>query len=92
MNILIVFNVKLFSYSFCLFLFLINKTDVSEDLSFATKLTDLSENFEDEGEHGYPDLEIFQVKYLGTTTIHAAKSVQATSNAIKSIIATAKGE
>lgn len=85
------FNVKLFSYLFCLFLFLIHKTDVSEDLSFATKLTDLS-NFEDESEHGYPDLEIFQVKYLGTTTIHAAKSVQATSNAIKSIIATAKGE
>lgn len=68
------------------------KTDVGEDWSFATKLTDLSENLDDENEFGYPDLEIFQVKFLGSTTIDAAKSEEATANAIKSIISTAKGK
>lgn len=68
------------------------KTDVGEDWAFATKLADLSENFEDENENGFSELEIFQVKFIGSTTIHAAKSEEATANAIKTIISTAKGE
>lgn len=55
-------------------------------------MTDLSENIEDDNENGFPDLEIFQVKFLGITRIDAAKSEQATSSAIKNIISTAKGE
>lgn len=66
--------------------------DAGEDWSFATKLTDLSESFDDNNENGYPDLEIFQVKFLGSAKIDAAKSEEATSSAIKSIISTAKGE
>lgn len=68
------------------------KTDVGEDWAFATKLTDLSENFEDEHDNRFPELEIFQVKFLGCSKIHAAKSEEATANAIKNIITTAKGE
>lgn len=83
-----------FTYNYCLFevrFYLRHKTDVGEDWAFATKLTGLSENFEDENETGYSDLEIFQVKFLGCSTIHAEKSEEATANAIKTIIATAKG-
>lgn len=87
-----IFSVCLFSIYLFIFLFRW-KTDVgTEDWSFSTKLTDLSENFEDEGENGYPELEIFQVKFLGCSTIHAAKSEEATANTIKSIITAAKGE
>ncbi|XP_055304873.1 low density lipoprotein receptor adapter protein 1-like isoform X2 [Sitodiplosis mosellana] len=63
---------------------------VGEDWAFATKLTDLCENFEDENENGFPELEIFQVKFLGCSTIHAAKSEAVTANTIKSIITAAK--
>lgn len=85
----------LFVCLFAIYLFIFEfrwNTDIGEDWSFATKLTDLSENFEDEGENGYPELEIFQVKFLGCSTIHAAKSEEATANTIKSIITAAKGE
>ncbi|XP_031624144.1 low density lipoprotein receptor adapter protein 1-A-like [Contarinia nasturtii] len=64
--------------------------NAGEDWAFATKLTDLSENYEDDCENAYSDLEIFQAKFLGSTTIQAAKSEKATANAIKSIISSAK--
>lgn len=66
--------------------------DAGEDWAFATKLADLSENMDDENENAFPDLEIFQVKFLGSSTVNAAKSEEATANAIKSIISTAKGD
>lgn len=67
-------------------------TDAGEDWAFATKLADLSENMDDENENAFHDLEIFQVKFLGSSTVNAAKSEEATANAIKSIISTAKGD
>lgn len=68
-------------------------TDVGENWAFASKLSDLSENFDDDGgENRFSDLEIFTVKFLGSTTVKAAKSDEATANAIKNIISTAKGE
>lgn len=66
------------------------KADNGEDWTFATKLTDLSENT-DENENNGVDLEIFHVKYIGKTAINAPKSEGATANAIKQIISTAKG-
>lgn len=99
------FDNNRFCFCFCLYFFHLfvrhiylfvfvfrSKTDVGEDWSFATKLTDLSENFEDENETRYPELEIFQVKFLGCSTIHAPKSEEVTANTIKSIITAAKGE
>lgn len=62
-----------------------------ENWAFASKLSDLSENFDDDGsENVFSDLEIFSVKFLGCTPVNAAKSEMVTANAIKNIISTAK--
>lgn len=69
-----------------------SKTDVGEDWAFATKLTEFPENYEDDTNgNGFPDLDIFQVKFLGCTKINAAKNEEATANAIKNILSAAKG-
>lgn len=66
--------------------------DVGDDFEYATKLADLSEENGDDAENNdmNADLDIFQVKFLGSTTIDSPKSEEATANAIKSIIAAAK--
>lgn len=61
--------------------------NVGEEWTFATKLTDFSE---EDNDNGNSDLEIFSVKFLGCSKINAAKSEEATANAIKNIISTAK--
>lgn len=55
-------------------------------------MKDFTENAEDENDGESPDFEIFQVKFLGSTVIDAPKSEEATANAIKHIITTAKGK
>lgn len=75
-----------------LFHFYLN-ADVGENWAFASTLSDVSENFDDDAsENGFSNLEIFTVKFLGSTTVQAAKSEIATANAIKNIISAAKGE
>lgn len=64
---------------------------MDDDWGFTEELTDLSENTED-NEKGtdYPDLEIFQVKFLGSMAIDAPQSEKITAHAIKNIISAAK--
>ena len=62
--------------------------ELSEE--WATSLKDLSENGDDELDCEQ-DTEIFQAKYLGESSIRAPRSVEATAEAVKSIISTAKG-
>lgn len=66
-------------------------TELSEEWALATSLKDLSGNhsdFDDETESS----ETFSVKYLGNTTIESARSEEATADAVKAIISTAKGK
>lgn len=80
---------------FSIFCFYSNKADVGENWAFASKLSDLSENFDEDGgggENGFSDLDIFTVKFLGSASVKAAKSEVTTANAIKNIISAAKGE
>lgn len=66
---------------------------MDEDWAFAKKFTEFSDNNdENEKSNELSDLEIFQVKFLGSTTVDAPKSEKVTANAIKSIITTAKGK
>lgn len=82
--------IVLFEFEFEIFIY---QTDVGENWAFASKLSDVSENFEDDGgENRFSDLEIFTVKFLGCTTVKAAKSEIATASAIKNVLSAAKGE
>jgi len=63
-------------------------TKLSEEWALGTSLNDLSDNhyeLDDETE-----AETFQLKYLGNTVIESARSDEATSDAVKAIISTAK--
>lgn len=88
--------IALMCLPFFVCIFYWNEADVGENWAFASKLSDLSENFDEDGggggENGFSDLDIFTVKFLGSTTVKAAKSEVVTANAIKNIISTAKGE
>lgn len=57
----------------------------------ATSLKDLSENNSDDLDENLQEPEAFAVKYLGSTIIESARSEEATAEAVKSIISTAKG-
>lgn len=79
--------------SILFYFYFFSRADVGENWAFASKLSDLSENFdEDGGENGFSDLDIFTVKFLGSTSVKTPKSEIVTANAIKNIISTAKGE
>lgn len=64
---------------------------MDDDWGFTKELTELSENTDD-NEKGtdYLDLEIFQVKFLGSTAVDAPQSEKVTAHAIKNIISAAK--
>lgn len=64
---------------------------MNDDWSLATSLKDFTEFGEDESDDNGPETDIFQVKYLGSTSTTLPKSDEATAEAIKSIITTAKG-
>lgn len=67
------------------------KSDADDDWTFERNLTEPLDTIdENEKCHELSDLEIFQVKYLGSTTVDTPKSEKATANAIKSIITSAK--
>lgn len=74
-------NTKTCSHSFA---------ELSEEWALATNLKDFSGSQDDildeESEN-----ETFSVKYLGNTVIEAARSEEATAEAVKAIISTAKG-
>lgn len=55
----------------------------------ATSLKDFSEQ-QDEFDAAEP--ETFSVKYLGNTIIESARSEEATAEAVKAVISTAKGK
>lgn len=63
----------------------------------ATSLKDLSQHSDDTDNVGTvsdgseSETETYAVKYLGNTIIEAARSEEATAEAIKSVILTAKG-
>lgn len=63
--------------------------DNDDDWNFATKLTELSESNEESAYESH-DSDIFHVKFIGKTRIESPKSEEATANAIKTIISTAK--
>jgi len=63
---------------------------LNDDWSLATSLKDITEFGEDEMDDNAPETDIFQVKYLGSTSTTLPKSDEATAEAIKSIITTAK--
>lgn len=64
---------------------------MNDDWSLATSLKDFSEYGEYEVDDDTSDFDIFPVKYLGCTLTELPRSEEATADAIKSIIATAKG-
>ncbi|KAJ6597364.1 Low density lipoprotein receptor adapter protein 1 [Pseudolycoriella hygida] len=61
---------------------------LSEEWALATSLKDLSENHYDLDDE--TEAETFALKYLGNTVIESASSKEATADAVKSIISTAK--
>lgn len=65
-------------------------TELSEEWALATSLKDLSENQYDEDTDD-TEAETFSLKYLGNTVIESARSEEATADAVKAIISTAKG-
>lgn len=62
--------------------------ELSEEWALATSLKDFSDNPDDALDEIDP--ETFPVKYLGSTVIEAARSEEATAEAVKAVIATAK--
>lgn len=67
-------------------------SELNDDWSLATSLKDFSENAEDEMDEDSPEFDIFQVKYLGCTPVDLPRSEEATAEAVRKIIASAKGE
>lgn len=67
-------------------------TELSEEWALATSLKDLSENHYDIDESETDAAETFSLKYLGNTVIESARSQEATADAVKAIISTAKGK
>lgn len=65
-------------------------TELSEEWALATSLKDLSENHYDLDDE--TESETFSLKYLGNTVIESARSEEATAEAVKAIISTAKGK
>lgn len=65
-------------------------TELSEEWALATSLKDLSENHFDLDDE--TESETFSLKYLGNTVIESARSEEATADAVKAIISTAKGK
>lgn len=63
--------------------------ELSEEWALATSLKDLSENHCDADDE--TESETFSLKYLGNTVIESARSEEATAEAVKAIISTAKG-
>lgn len=61
---------------------------LSEEWALATSLKDFSEQQDDIDNDADP--ETFSIKYLGNTIIESARSEEATAEAIKSVISTAK--
>ncbi|KAG4070779.1 hypothetical protein HA402_011005 [Bradysia odoriphaga] len=61
---------------------------LSEEWALATSLKDLSENHCDADDE--TESETFALKYLGNTVIESARSEEATAEAVKAIISTAK--
>ncbi len=69
--------------------FFYSLTELSEEWALATSLKDLSENQYDVDDE--TESETFALKYLGNTVIESARSEEATAEAVKAIISTAKG-
>lgn len=64
--------------------------ELSEEWSLATSMKDFAVNSDDiDTDSEEPDT--FDVKYLGCTIIEAVRSEEATAEAVKSVILTAKG-
>lgn len=63
--------------------------ELSEEWALATSLKDLSENLDDLDDE--TEAETFLLKYLGNTIVESASSEEATADAVKAIISTAKG-
>lgn len=64
--------------------------ELSEEWSLATSMKDFAVNSDDiDTDSEEPDT--FEVKYLGNTIIDAVRSEEATAEAVKSVISTAKG-
>ncbi|XP_058817930.1 low density lipoprotein receptor adapter protein 1-B-like isoform X2 [Topomyia yanbarensis] len=61
-----------------------------EELALANNIRDFSDNHE-ELEDGFDDTITYSVKYLGNTTIPTPRSDNSTADAVKRIIASAKG-
>lgn len=75
---------KIINFNFFLFV-----SELSEEWALATNLKDLSGSEDDYEEETEP--EVFTVKFLGNTNIESARSEEATAEAVKAIISTAKG-
>lgn len=66
---------------------------MNEEWGFAISLKDFAEYPEDnEIENDSPELEIFQLKYLGSLEVESPKSEEETAAAIKKIISASKSK
>lgn len=73
------------------FSFIPFNAELSEEWSLATSMKDFAVH-SDDIDTDSEEPETFDVKYLGNTIIEAARSEEATAEAVKSVISTAKGK
>lgn len=67
-----------------------NFAGLSEEWAFATKLKDFNEAEDDRCDNDLTDIEIFAVKFLGSTLIDEPRSEKVTANAIQHMISKTK--
>lgn len=71
----------------CEFLHLFLRTELNEEWAFATKLKDFGET---EDERCDNEIDIFEVKFLGSTLIDEPRSETVTANAVKHMVSKTK--
>lgn len=81
---------KLIRMNNCVIFLSFNFAGLSEEWAFATKLKDLNETEDDRCDSDLADIDIFAVKFLGSTLIDEPRSEKVTANAVQHMISKTK--